>query len=502
MLRVLTSRRRSDLTDWTSGVATAASAWQVIAGAAALLALLAAIEAFGQGGARLVVVAVLAIAAGLAALAAGAGIVIRSSPAMEAAPSEQRELNFVLGAARSLGSTLDRDEILRRAVALTARGPGATGATDWSWVGYQALEAGNVVTDAAVSYPLDQNQAARAALRTGRAAIVRGDHLRGRVREWYDSLALRVLVMAPVRSGEVTVGLLAAGRRDSVAVDRVSLRLLEVTAELAGFAIGNAEHLARERDHAERMQALEKAKGDLLNLVSHELRGPLTVTRGYFSMLEDGSLGHLPDEAVGLLKIVGGKVGEMESLVEQILEASRLEEERLVVRRVRCDLREAVGEAAASVAHLTVPGHDVQIQVPPSPVTVEGDPPRLTMIVLNLLSNAVKYSPAGGRVSCRLDTTGDRATLEVSDEGIGIAPEQLASLFSRFGRVVTPETSNIPGTGLGLYLARELARLHGGDVTVRSEPGRGSAFTLTLPLASQRGAAGPAGTRASPPTRA
>ena len=102
---------------------------------------------------------------------------------------------------------------------------------------------------------------------------------------------------------------------------------------------------------------------------------------------------------------------------------------------------------------------------------------------MNLLDNALKYSPAGGAVSVRVSSEARSAVLRVKDRGIGIAAEDIPRLFTRFGRLVTSENSHIPGTGLGLYLSREIARMHGGDVTVKSEPGAGSEFTLTLPVA-------------------
>jgi len=108
---------------------------------------------------------------------------------------------------------------------------------------------------------------------------------------------------------------------------------------------------------------------------------------------------------------------------------------------------------------------------------------RLETIVVNLIDNALKYSPPGGAVRLAVATEDASATLRVRDQGIGIAEADLPRLFTRFGRLVTAENSHIPGTGLGLYLSREIARMHGGDITVSSALGQGSEFTLTLPQA-------------------
>ena len=126
--------------------------------------------------------------------------------------------------------------------------------------------------------------------------------------------------------------------------------------------------------------------------------------------------------------------------------------------------------------------HDIRLKCPERPVHVRVDGERIKTIVSNLLSNAIKYSPAGGTVECEIVNRGGIARVSVKDEGLGIAKEDLPVLFTRFGRVSTPETDSLPGTGLGLYLGRQLARLHGGEITVDSEPGRGSNFTLHLPV--------------------
>ncbi|HEX6547684.1 MAG TPA: sensor histidine kinase, partial [Candidatus Dormibacteraeota bacterium] len=101
----------------------------------------------------------------------------------------------------------------------------------------------------------------------------------------------------------------------------------------------------------------------------------------------------------------------------------------------------------------------------------------------NLISNAVKYSPPGSEVEVSVSVKADRVGVAVRDHGVGIAPADLKRLFTRFGRIVNRETEHITGTGLGLFLSRELARMHGGDIRVQSAPGQGSTFTLELPAA-------------------
>src|SRR5207248_3058137 len=126
--------------------------------------------------------------------------------------------------------------------------------------------------------------------------------------------------------------------------------------------------------------------------------------------------------------------------------------------------------------------HDIKVETSSQEVRATVDPERVGTIIGNLLSNAIKYSPSGGAVRCTVAIQGKMGVVEVSDEGVGITPEEMETLFTRFGRISNRETRHIGGTGLGLYLSRQLARMQGGDVTVRSVPGKGSTFSFAVPL--------------------
>jgi signal transduction histidine kinase len=253
--------------------------------------------------------------------------------------------------------------------------------------------------------------------------------------------------------------------------------------QLEGYASAVTAGLERARV-TERLAAIERNKTQFLNLASHELRGPLTVVRGYVSMLESGLLGELNERGRKAAPVIGAKTMEMNSLIEQMIEAARLEDGALMLRPVEADLRDIVGAAVDAVRPLDDDEHPIELDCPDQPVSVRVDPDRIQTIVANLISNAIKYSPAGGAIVCEVATRGEVARVSVKDSGLGIAKEDLPVLFTRFGRVTTPQTNHLPGTGLGLYLARQLARLHGGEITVDSEPGRGSNFTLHLPIPS------------------
>ncbi len=235
---------------------------------------------------------------------------------------------------------------------------------------------------------------------------------------------------------------------------------------------------ARLRMHADRMAELERTKTEFLNLASHELRGPLTVIRGYNSMLEDGSIP--PDQFAPVARLLEAKLAQMDFLIEQMLETARLEYDRFELYREKFDLR-WVAQEQLDIFRPLAHGHHFAIDAAHQPLIVEGDRSRIGTIIANFLDNALKYSPDGGEICCSTGRRGANIFVSVRDQGIGIASEHVARLFTRFGRLPTEQNVSIAGTGLGLFLCKEIALRHGGDITVNSEPGAGSEFTLVLP---------------------
>lgn len=249
-------------------------------------------------------------------------------------------------------------------------------------------------------------------------------------------------------------------------------------------AYGNSVSAGIERVRVtERMAALEENKSQFLNLASHELRGPVTVLRGYVSMLEGGMLGKLNERGLRAASVMSAKVSEMNELIEEMIDAARLEDGGLTLRMVDADLREIARSAVDAMGPMLGKSHRIELDLPDRRARVRVDPDRTRTIVTNLLSNAIKYSPRGGVIECRVSARGGIARVAVTDHGLGIAADQIPNLFKRFGRIITPETEHLKGTGLGLFLARQLARIQEGDITVVSAPGTGSTFSLQLPSA-------------------
>jgi len=198
-------------------------------------------------------------------------------------------------------------------------------------------------------------------------------------------------------------------------------------------------------------------------------------------MIEDESLGPIPQRLRPVLPMLKSKAAQINLLANEMVEAARLEDGGVQLKRKRVDLSQIVRRSVGTAQTSATPRHRVRFDDRVGgELWVLGDLLRLEIIIANLLDNAIKYSPKGGDVTAQLSTSGDVAVLRVQDQGVGIAPEDMNRLFVRFSRLST--LSEVPGTGLGLYLARELARLHKGEIVAASKPGEGSEFVLSLPV--------------------
>jgi signal transduction histidine kinase/putative methionine-R-sulfoxide reductase with GAF domain len=404
------------------------------------------------------------------------------------------ELSLLLEAARSLTASLEPEVVVATVVETVARSLRAEG-------GHAALiriedgrltaisdHDGEAVRTRAIDFPLALAPAEMLrAIESGQAVGCAREQLEPELAEVFGPTATG-FAWAPVRIGGLLYGVVTA-TSDRALFEWPALRMLEGVADLAGLAIGNAERLRMEltrtaelQAHADRMAELEKIKSDFLRVASHELRGPLAILKGYVSMLSDGSLVLDGPAAAKVFAVISAKLREVSDLVEQMLETARLEDSRLQLRLERQDLSVLLNEAAERIRPLAAGTHRLQLDFDGASVPVLADRDRLLTILTNLMENAVKYSPDGGPVEVTLSARTGSALISVHDHGLGIAADDLPRLFTRFGRIVTPGNSHIPGTGLGLYFARELARMHGGDITVESTEGAGSTFTVSLPM--------------------
>jgi len=209
----------------------------------------------------------------------------------------------------------------------------------------------------------------------------------------------------------------------------------------------------------------------------------MTVIKGYLTMLEGGSLGTLAPKAKSVIPLLIAKADEVNSMIEQMLEAARLEEGRLGLRQELGDIVELTELAIESMRPMLA-DRELEVDLPKVPIQAEVDAERFQIVVRNLISNAIKYSSAETPITVVVDRNGETAKVVVIDQGIGIAPSDQEKLFTKFGRIERESTMHVAGTGLGLWLSREIARMHDGDLTVDSTEGKGSTFTFEVPIIS------------------
>jgi signal transduction histidine kinase len=234
------------------------------------------------------------------------------------------------------------------------------------------------------------------------------------------------------------------------------------------------------RSEAERLRDLDELRERSIASVSHELRSPLTVIKGYVEGMLAGEDGDLAAGQRETAEIVERNVNRLERLVEDLLLLSRIDSNQLELRRSTLDVSELVAGAAADVAG-AAERNGLALELALSGgYFVDGDRERLEQVFVNLLSNAVKYGGDGPSVDVRMFRDGARAVTEVCDHGVGIPREELARIGERFFRASTADVAQ--GHGLGLAITRELIELHGGELQVDSEVGRGSTFRVLLPI--------------------
>jgi PAS domain S-box-containing protein len=233
------------------------------------------------------------------------------------------------------------------------------------------------------------------------------------------------------------------------------------------------------RDITERKE-LERLKSDFISTVSHELRTPLTSIKGYVDLVLAGDVGPLTPEQKEFLTIVSQNTTRLTELINDLLEIERLESGKIEFEFAELDLAEVLENVARSL-HVNAEQKGLEFLTEiPSGLKVRGDRERLAQVFLNLLSNAIKYTPAG-TVELRAHQEDDAVVVEVRDTGIGISESDLQKLFQKFFRSDNPYVRKVGGTGLGLSIAKAIVERHGGTITVTSQLGQGSTFTVRLP---------------------
>ncbi|MFA5134572.1 MAG: HAMP domain-containing sensor histidine kinase [Patescibacteria group bacterium] len=233
-----------------------------------------------------------------------------------------------------------------------------------------------------------------------------------------------------------------------------------------------------------KLKEVDKMKDEFISMASHELRAPITGIRGYLQMILDGSFGNLPAEANGKLKMVLEESERLHDLVEDLLEVSRIQQGRIELKLGSYGIGAIIDSSKRSFEQQAAEkGLELRIMVAPGLPNVSVDESRMKQVLVNLLSNSIKYTQQGSvTVSAELvKGREDTVKLKVSDTGIGMSAKDREHLFEKFYRVRNEQTDKIVGTGLGLWITREIIQLMHGEIFVDSIEGTGTQVTVLLP---------------------
>lgn len=233
----------------------------------------------------------------------------------------------------------------------------------------------------------------------------------------------------------------------------------------------------------QKQQEVQSAKDDLLSLASHQLRTPATVVKQYVGMLLQGYGGDLSQKQTGMLKHAYDSNERQLQIINQLLYVARLDAGRITLHKEKADVRELLDQVFHEQMVESKQRHQkLFYRQPKKPVTAEVDPQYFHMAIDNLVSNAVKYTPERGSITMSVKKTDDEVTVSVQDNGIGIDEDRQKIIFDKFTRLENEMAADVSGSGIGLYLTDQIVNLHGGHISVSSNPGKGSTFTVHLPL--------------------
>jgi signal transduction histidine kinase len=331
-----------------------------------------------------------------------------------------------------------------------------------------------------VRYPVDGEARARWNFRMNGPLISNKARTDSRLlADLVTDLDLHALLAVPLTWGPAVLGLIVvADRVPPVPFGDDDLNLLLAVAGQAAVTVENLRLHEEIMGKNALLQEYDRLKSEFVAIVAHDFRKPLMAIRGFAELvLEEPDI---PADA---------RQEFMRTVITETEGLARLADDTLLITRIETGEFEFqwseidVGPFMLEAVPLGLSDHSVLLDIPPRFPALIGDPTRLRQVLTNLLTNAIKYSPAGGSITIRCRERGAQHVLiEVVDHGLGIPQDQIGRLFQKFQRVRTEEHLAVSGTGLGLYICRLIVEGHGGQIWVESEPGRGSTFSLTLPI--------------------
>jgi signal transduction histidine kinase len=302
------------------------------------------------------------------------------------------------------------------------------------------------------------------------------------LRESLVESGVRALLAVPMlREGQL-IGSLVVARNAPGAFPRETVDLLSTFASQSALAIQNARLFREIEDKSRQLEVASQHKSEFLANMSHELRTPLNAIIGFSEVLSERMFGELNEKQEEYLKDIYASGNHLLSLINDILDLSKIEAGRMELELTDFDLPTALDNALTLVRERA--GRKsiaLQTSIDERLGQIQADERKVRQVVLNLLSNAIKFTPEGGRIDVRAAPVDGSVEVSVTDTGVGIAPEDQEAVFEEFRQVGTAD-KKMEGTGLGLTLCRKFVELHGGRIWVKSQLGQGATFTFTIPV--------------------
>jgi signal transduction histidine kinase len=285
---------------------------------------------------------------------------------------------------------------------------------------------------------------------------------------------------APLRVGDRRFGVLVLETlRSPVEFTQADLPFVQTLADLIALAI-DRDRLETEAEAVRDAEKANRLRSEVLAALSHELRNPLAAIKGYSTALLLDEIEWSAAKRQEFLHLIDDECDDLQSMISDMLDSSLFDVGRLGVERQPVRLPRLAGETAAEMQRRTEIHHLI-LDFPDGFPIVEADPRRLKQVLRNLLDNAIKYSPGGGLIVIRGEVRPNQVVASIADQGVGISPEDLISLFEKYFRVKSATGYHVAGTGLGLPVARAIVEAHGGRIWAESKVGQGTTLYFSLP---------------------
>jgi signal transduction histidine kinase len=304
----------------------------------------------------------------------------------------------------------------------------------------------------------------------------------GQNRENLIESGIRAILAVPmVREGHL-IGCLVVSRNQPGDFPAETIELLRTFATQSALAIQNARLFHEIADKSRQLEVASQHKSEFLANMSHELRTPLNAILGFSEVLAQGMFGEVNEKQSEYLRDILDSGRHLLSLINDILDLSKIEAGRMELEVSEFDLPQAIQNALTLIRERALRrGIALHHVIDDRVAEIRADERKVKQVLLNLLSNAIKFTPEGGRIDVRAAPADGLVEVSVTDSGVGIAPEDQDAVFEEFRQVGTAD-KKAEGTGLGLALSRKFIELHGGRIAVHSQVGAGSTFTFTLPV--------------------